>query len=199
MTSTSLGLKLLRSRTSALIVAAVILAAVALALSRTSPIPSTSTRGSAVIVEGPGYVVTGDPSLYFPSGYYSQNVSLGGLGDGGSVTVGQTTFRLEVPSNLVTSTTVVGGVSTTVVVTVDYQCGQSVGQRFFFHARLANGSDFILDYCLVLNQAASGFEAAGAPQQWSLWQISLGTAPIVAIHMEGTGDNVSTVELCVGK
>lgn len=198
MTTTQTGWRKLGPRTSALIVAVLILAAIALALSRPSPIPG-NTNGSAVVVEGPGYVVTGDPSLYFPAGYYSQNVSLDELGQGGNATVGGTTFSLEIPSNLVTSATVIGGVSTTVVVTEDFQCGQSIGQRFYFHARLNNGSDFVLDYCLVLNQAAKGFEAPGAPQQWSLWEVSLGTDPIVAIHMEGVGGGVSSVELCVGK
>ena len=93
------------------------------------------------------------PSSHFPTGYASKVVNLSILSNGDKVTVGQTNFWLEIPSNLETRTTTINGMSTVITITVDYLCGNSLGQREFFNAGLANGDDFRLDCCLILNNA----------------------------------------------
>ena len=145
-------------------------------------------------------VLVADPIPYFPTGYYSQIINFSLTHNGSSVTVGVTTFRYYIPANLETRTTTISGVTTIINVTVDYQCGISLGQRLFFFAQLQNGNEFRLDYCLLLNNAVQMAQRSNNfSMTWSLWQISLNTLPTVAIHMEGTGIDVGVVELWVSK
>jgi hypothetical protein len=176
-----------------LMVVLVVVAAVAvffvLSTGLTGSTSTASTRSNS-------YVVTSDPSRYFPSGYDSVQVNFSSIRNGDVLTVGVTPVRYYVPSNLETRTTTVSSTATTITVTADYQCGTSMGQRRFFEARLANGDDFQLDYCLVLNTAiAQGAYKSGVPQSWSLWEVSMGTTPIVAIHLAGNGETVNATEL----
>jgi hypothetical protein len=114
------------------------------------------------------------------------------------VTIGQTNFRLELPSNIETRTTTLNGVSTVITVTADYQCGVSLGARRVFHVQLQNGNEMKLDYCLVLNNAVQIMQRSNnMSMMWSFWQISLNTSPTVAIHMTGIGEDVHQIELWV--
>ncbi len=145
-------------------------------------------------------VITSDPAAYFPHGYYSHAVNFSQIANGDSIAVGNASFLYEIPSNLETRTTTTGGTTTTIVVTAEYQCGTSLGQRLFFYAVLGNETGFKLDYCMVLNTAiAQGAYRSSTAQSWSLWEISANAAPRVAIHMEGSGEYVSVVELWVGR
>lgn len=158
-----------------------------------SPNRTTSTATNS-------YVVTSGPSPYFPNGYESLPVNFSSIRDGDVLVVGATSIRYYLPSNLESRTTTVSSTVTTITTTADYQCGNSLGQRRFFEARLVNGSEFQLDYCLVLNSAiAQGAYRSSTAHSWSLWQISGGTAPIVAIHMSGQGEYVDVTELWVSK
>lgn len=145
-------------------------------------------------------VLTTSPTPYFPIGYYSEVINFSAINNGSNITVGGTTFRFSIPSNIETRTTTIGGVSTIITVTADYQCGISLGQRLFFFAQLSNDSEFRLDYCLLLNNAAQEMQRSNNfSMTWSLWQISLNTSPTVAIHMRGMGIDVVVVELWVSK
>ncbi len=157
---------------------------------------STSDRTTTAAYD---YVFTNDSSPYFANGYYLRAVSPSEMFDGDTVVVGPTSFRFELPSNIELGTSTTGGTTTVVTTIMDYQCGISLGSRKFFRAHLADGSDFMLDYCLVLNTAIQRIGYANSDPPWNLWQISKGTIPIVAIHMSGKGESVSLVELWVGK
>ena len=162
-----------------------------------------STNGSPVTVTTTlfqSFVLTGDPTPYFLSGYYAKPVVFSELNYGSNVTVGNTTFQYIVPSNLETRTTTITGVSTVITITADYQCGTSLGQRRYFLANLPGGNVVKLDYCLVLNEAACEMQQSNNfTKSWSIWQVSVGTYPTVAIHLAGLGLDPSLVELWVSK
>lgn len=142
-------------------------------------------------------ILVSDPTTFFPTGYESSVLNFG-LSNGTLITVAQIPFWVEFPSNLETRTTTINGVSTTITVTADYQCGISLGQRKFFHAQFPNGQEMKLDYCLVLNTAVQmAMRSDNMSIIWSLWQISLNTYPTVALHIIGTGENVASAELWV--
>lgn len=181
---------------AAVAVSAAIVAVAALGILSSIP---TSNVDDGSTVQG-AYVVTPDGSTYFAGGYYSRALNFSQIANGDSLTVGSTSFRYDRPSNLETRTTTTGGATTTIVVTAEYQCGISLGARIFFYARLDNGTEFKLDYCLVLNTAiAHGAYQSSTAQRWSLWEVSENTTPVVAIHMQGKGEQVSAVELWVGR
>ncbi|HKT22113.1 MAG TPA: hypothetical protein VJR06_05860 [Nitrososphaerales archaeon] len=154
-----------------------------------------------------GLVVTADASTYFPHGYISHVMNFTATRSGDGVVVGNYSFLYVTPSNLETRTMSVGtsgqSSTTVVVVTAEYQCGVSLGQRRLFFAQpLASGvnATFRLDYCLLVNTAiAQGALQGGVARAWDLWQVSAGSTPAVALHMTGSGEGVSLVELCVGK
>lgn len=160
-------------------------------------LPSVTTTGG---------VVTSDVSGLFPRGYYSHAVNFSLTHSGDAVVVAGYSFLYTVPTNLETRTMTVGTGSstsvTTVVVTADYQCGSSLGQRRFFFAHAIgsqNSTTYALDYCLLLNSAvAQGALQGGVPHPWDLWEV-VPSSPLVAIHMSGTGEHASLVELCVSK
>lgn len=140
-------------------------------------------------------ILVSDPSPYFPS-HLSKTVDMSGVSDGDVIGVGLAGFSLSIPSNIETWTTQHGGTSTVVTATVDYQCGVSLGQRVFFDAKLPNAMVVRLDYCLVLNNAVETAQRSGnVSMNWSLWQVTLGTYPVVALHLSGTGGHVDQVEL----
>jgi hypothetical protein len=159
------------------------------------PSSSTSTTGSQA---SSNYVLTDSPAEYFPNGYYVKLVNLSEMRQGTAVVVGSTPIRLEQPLNLEVKTSVIGGTTSVITMTVDYQCGTSMGGRMFFHAQLADGSDYALSYCLVLNSevASAGWSPSST---WNLWQVSRSTAPTLALHMSGQGEQVTAIELWVGK
>ena len=65
---------------------------------------------------------------------------------------------------------------------------------------MANGSDFQLDNCLVLNMAiAQGAYQSSIPHAWSLWEVSRDTVPIVSIHLTGNGEDVNVTVLWVSR
>lgn len=143
-------------------------------------------------------ILTSDPMPYFPTGYSSKLLNLSTLSDGTMINVGPIAFRVELPSSIETRTTSTNGVTTTITVTADYQCGVSLGAREFFHAQFPNGADMKLDYCLVLNTAEQVTQRyQNMSMNWNLWQISLNTYPTVALHMRGSGENVASAELWV--
>lgn len=151
-------------------------------------------------------VVTSDPSELFPHGYYSHAVNFSLTHSGDVVVIGGYSFLYAVPTNLETRTMTLGTgsqSSTTLgVVTADYQCGSSLGQRRFFFAQALgaqNSTTYAFDYCLLLNTAiARGALQGGVPHPWDLWEVAPSSPP-VAIHMVGTGEQVSLVELCVSE
>lgn len=153
-----------------------------------------------------GAVVTSDGAMYFAGGYYSHRVNFSLTHSGDVIQLGPYSFLYTTPTNLETRTMTVGsgGAATTTVavVTADYQCGTSLGQRRFFFVQGLGGADgpaYTLDYCLVLNTAvAQGAVQGGVAHPWDIWQIAP-SSPAVAIHMSGTGESVSLVELCVSK
>lgn len=154
-----------------------------------------------------GLVVTGNASGYFPAGYSSHVMNFSATRSGDVVVVGNYSFLYITPSNLETRTMQVGASgqssTTVVVVTAEYQCGASLGQRRLFFAQpTASGGNttFRLDYCLLVNTAiAQGALQGGVPRAWDLWQVTAGATPAAALHMTGSGEYVSLVELCVGK
>ena len=154
-----------------------------------------------------GLVVTADAAAYFPDGYDSHVVNFSVTHSGDAVVVRNYSFLYVTPSNLETRTITIGAsgqtTTTVVVVTAEYQCGVSIGQRrLFFVQPLVSGGNTTLkfDYCLVVNAAiAQGALQGGAAKAWDLWQVSAETTPAVAVHMAGIGEDVSLVELCVGK
>lgn len=152
-----------------------------------------------------GAVVTSDSSGAFPRGYYSHTVNFSLTHSGDAIVLEGYSFIYSVPTNLETRTLTIGTgaqASTTVaVVTADYQCGSSLGQRrfFFVQAMGSQGVTYTLDYCLLLNSAiAQGALQGGVAHPWDLWEVAP-SSPSVAIHMAGTGEHVSLVELCVSK
>lgn len=143
-------------------------------------------------------ILTSDPTPYFPAGYETKVLNFSGLSNGTMINVDQIPFWVEFPSNLETRTTTINGVSTTITITADYQCGVSLGQRKFFHAELPYNHEMKLDYCLVLNTAVQlALHSQNMSMNWSLWQVSLNTYPTVALHMIGSGENVASAELWV--
>ena len=152
-------------------------------------------------------VVTPAYSAYFPNGYYSHVVNLSSTHSGDVIMVGNVSFLYVIPTNLETRSMTVGpagsATTTVAVVTADYQCGVSMGQQRVFFAQPLNGASgdaLKLDYCLVLNTAISqGAYAGGTAHSWDLWEISTGLGTTVAIHMTGSGEQVSLVELCEEK
>ena len=105
----------------AMVVAILVLAVVAaLAVFVLSPNSTTSTSTSS-------YAVTSDPSPYFPNGYDSVSVNFSGIHNGDVLTVGSTSIRYYIPSNLETRTTTISSTTTTITVTADYQCGHLDG------------------------------------------------------------------------
>ncbi len=187
------------------VVLVVMMASAAASYMLASQLPSTLGHTNSAAANGS--VVASDPSTYFPNGYYSQVVNFSLTHDGDAIVVGNVSFLYVTPSNLETRTMAPGGAgnatSAVAVVTADYQCGTSMGQQRFFFAQVLDGGTanaVKLDYCLLLNTAiANGAHQGGVASPWDLWQISTGIAPTVAIHMTGTGESVSLVELCVGK
>lgn len=161
-------------------------------------VPATQRTVTTTVTERS--ILTSDPTPYFPIGYYSTLVNFSELQNGSDLVVGGTTFRFAIPSNIELRTTTVGGISTVITVTADYQCGISLGQRLFFFAQLTNNNEFRLDYCLLLNNAAQMMQQSNNfSMTWSLWQISINTSPTVAIHMEGAGIDAPIVQLCVAR
>ena len=157
-----------------------------------------SVSGTSTTTVTQSSILTSDATPFFPTGYASKQVNFSGLSNGSVITVDQIPFWVEFPSNLETRTTTINGVSTTITVTADYQCGVSLGQRRFFHAQFPNGQEMKLDYCLVLNTAVQiAMRSNNMSMTWSIWQISLNTYPTVALHMIGTGENVASAELWV--
>jgi hypothetical protein len=149
-----------------------------------------------------GLLVVSSPSTYFPNGYYSHEVNFSLTHSGDAIVIGNVSFLYLTPSNLEmrTTTRATGNTTTTVaVVTADYQCGTSLGQRQFFFAQLSGNSTVKLDYCLVLNTATAQSYPRGSPHAWALAQVSTGTSPLVAIYLAGTWDRVYLVELWVEK
>lgn len=141
-------------------------------------------------------ILVNDPYPYFPTGYNSKLVNLSQLSNGDLLSIGSVTFQLDYPSNLETMTTSIGGTSTVITVTADYQCGISLGQRIFFYAKFANAAEAKLDYCLILNNAVQIAQRTGnLSTSWNLWQIPLNTSPTVALHMTGNGEHVTLIEL----
>lgn len=172
-----------------------LVAGLGLGLSFATPgvnLTSTTTVDMTVLQNS---VLVSDPSPYFAT-HLSKTVSMAGVSDGYTIDVGQSAFRLVVPSNIETRTTQHSGTTTVVTVTADYQCGISLGQRMFFDAKLPDNMTARLDYCLILNNAVQLAQRSGnLSMGWSLWQIPLGTYPVVALHMSGTGEQVGLVEL----
>ena len=139
-----------------------------------------------------------DPTPYFPAGYDSKTVNFSNASNGDLITAGKIDFRLVIPSNIETRTTTIGGSKTTITITADYQCGISFGRRIFFDALFSNNVTVRLDYCLILNNAIQVMlHTHNMSAAWSLWQISLNTSPTVALHMMGSGERVTLVELII--
>ena len=186
-----------------ILVAVIIVAAVGffLVVQQPGALDSTTTT------MGSEPVVTSAYSNYFPNGYNSQLVNFSSTHSGDVIMVGNVSFLYVTPSNLETRTMTVGPTTnpttTVAVVTADYQCGVSMGQQRVFFAQLPaghKGEAVKLDYCLVLNTAiAQGAYAGGVAHPWDLWEVSTGLGTTVAVHMTGSGEQVSLVELCVQK
>ncbi|MDG6998114.1 MAG: hypothetical protein JRN15_03260 [Nitrososphaerota archaeon] len=180
-----------------LVVVLIAMTGIALYYSTTNASPNTIT---ITTTSYQGSILTADPFQYFNTGYYTEPVDISRLSDGNNLTVGDTTFQYIVPSNLETRTTTITGVSTVITITADYQCGTSLGQRRYFLANLPGGNVVKLDYCLVLNEAACEMQQSNNfTKSWSIWQVSVGTYPTVAIHLAGLGLDPSLVELWVSK
>ncbi len=169
--------------------------------------PPATESSSTTSTGNQSFIVTSDPSPYFSNGYYSHVVNFSRTNPGDVIVVANFSFLYVRPTNLETRTMTMGmgndKTTTAVVVTADYQCGTSMGQRQFFFVQPVyggSGTAYRLDYCLLLNTAISqGAYQGGVAQSWDLWQISMGDGPTVALHMTGSGEYVSSVELCVGK
>ena len=152
-------------------------------------------------------VVTSNTSGYFPHGYNSHEVNFSLTHSGDLIVVGNASFLYVSPTNLETRSMAVGpsasATTTIAVVTADYQCGTSMGQQRVFFVQMLNrdaNSASKLDYCLILNTAISqGAYQGGVAHSWELWQVSTALGPAVALHMTGSGEDVSLVELCVEK
>lgn len=182
------------------VIAAVIVVVALIAVVGTSVYFDLSQNGisTSTTILTQSSILTSDPTPYFPTGYESKVLNFSELYNGTVINVGQIPFWVEFPSNLETRTTTINGVSTTITVTADYQCGVSLGQRKFFHAELPNNQEMKLDYCLVLNAAVqSALHSKNMSMIWNLWQVSLNTYPTVALHMSGYGENVASAELLV--
>jgi hypothetical protein len=165
-----------------------------------TPHPTTTITAAG------GTIVTSDASGYFPNGYHAHVLNFSSTHSGDVIVMGNVSFLYVTPTNLETRTMTVGSTGATtkvVVVTADYQCGTSMGQQRFFYAQMLNGGSgnaIKLDFCLVLNTAiAQGAYQGGVAHPWALWQLSTGTNPTVGVHMAGSGEDVSLVELCVEK
>ncbi|MCL5067711.1 MAG: hypothetical protein M1368_05080 [Thaumarchaeota archaeon] len=190
----------MKNRNAAGVVAVVSVIVVASITLYYATVPATQRTVTTTVTINERSLLTADPEPYFPIGYNSERVNLTNLQNGTNVIVGVTNFRFSIPSNIETRTTTIGGVSTVITVTADYQCGISLGQRLFFFAQLQNGNEFRLDYCLLLNYGVQLAQRSNNLSMiWSLWQISLNTSPTVSIHMVGMGESVNLVELCVSK
>lgn len=153
--------------------------------------------GHTITVSQTTVLVT-DPTPYFTAGYNSKIVNFQNASNGDLIAVGEIDFRLVIPSNIETRTTTIGGSTTTITITADYQCGISFGRRIFFDSLFSNNVTVRLDYCLILNNAIQVMlRTHNMSATWNLWQISINTYPTVALHMMGSGERVTLVELMV--
>ena len=159
---------------------------------------SVQREASQTITVFQSTILVTNPTPYLPTSYNSKVVNFSNVSNGDFITVGTTDFQLVIPSNLETRTTTLGGNTTTITITADYQCGISLGQRIFFDAALSSKVTARLDYCLILNTAVQiMLRTHNMSATWSFWQISLNTSPTVALHMTGNGEKVTLVELIV--
>lgn len=149
-------------------------------------------------------MITSNYTSFFPGGYLSHEVNLSLTHSGDTIVLGNVSFLYFTPSNIetLTMTRIAAGNTTTsvAVVTADYQCGTSMGQRRFFFAQFngGNAATVRLDYCAVLNAALAQDYPRGSPHAWVLWQVSEDSSPAIALYMAGQWDNVTHVALWVG-
>jgi hypothetical protein len=142
------------------------------------------------------HIVTNNASQYFPNGYQEAQVNLSPMRNGSVVALGSVKFVYFVPS-----TNPRPGVE------VDYLCDS------FFLVVLPNGSQFLLDHCTPFGSATRittmtttvqtgngvGIELSTSGVPWSEWELSNNITPRVGIQVQGSGDNVTSVELAVAK
>lgn len=151
--------------------------------------PAGSPTSSAS--EG-GLLITSNGSSFFPRGYYAHQVNFSLTHSGEVIVLGNVSFLYVAPSNLETRTMTVStgqnATTTVAVVTAEYQCGISLGQRRFFFAQFGSSPATVrLDFCAVLNEALNQQNPRGATDGWALWQVSRDSTPPVALYMAGHG------------
>jgi len=151
-----------------------------------------------------GLLITSNASSFFLRGYYSHEVNFSLTHSGEVIVLGNVSFFYVIPSNLetrtMTATTGRNATTTVAVVTAEYQCGISLGQRRFFFAQFGSSSATVrLDYCAVLNEALNQQNPRGSTDGWALWQVSRDSTPPVALYMAGHGESVNHTALWVGK